>query len=173
MHRDLVRANLRRCDGLLMQEPRDGFLRARDLARHVDADALEGQIAMRLGHERHPITIKNGADAGGVALAHLIDAEGQMNRHPLFVRKRREQRMLGAAGAAPLWEHEVEVGTVGIPSIWQLMNESRRRAIILDAEGAKLRAHLARRIEPLLRQRIPTTQFAKDVLSPSAINESA
>jgi hypothetical protein len=61
--------------------------------------------------------VEDRADAGRVALAHLIDTEGQMNRDQLLGCESGQQRMLGAAGAAVLGEYKPEVCSIGISSV--------------------------------------------------------
>jgi hypothetical protein len=130
-----VRSDLRGLDSPLRVEVSDGPLRGNTGAGDVDAAPGVSEIAMRLRKAVQSMPRENMADARCVDLAHVVDPDCERDGKTLLEGDGRKQRMLGAAGAAPLGKDRVEVGAVGVATVGELVKVLWQRP---DTSGNRL-----------------------------------
>src|SRR4029079_9114439 len=134
MARALVLTDLGDRDRLLVEEALDR-LRPRRHAGHVYARTLVAQEAVRLRDAVEAVPCEDHAHPRGVALAHLVDRERELDADGLLARQLREQGVLGGARAAALVEDQPETGPLRAESVGQPQHVARGRR---EVGGAKL-----------------------------------
>src|SRR5581483_5150217 len=133
---DLVRPDLVDGDRLLVQEAGDG-LGARRHPGDVDARPLVAQEAVRLRDAVEPVPRQHRAHARRVALVHLVDRQRELDLDRLLARQRREQRVLGGAGPAPLVEDQPEAHPLRDAPVGQPPHVARGRREVGRAQVAE------------------------------------
>ena len=94
------------------------------------------------------------SDTGRIALAHVVDSESEADGQVLFEGHGSQERVLGAAGAAPLFEHQAIIRSVRVSPVGEFVEKVGRSSVACaprshegarkDKDAARLAGHCQR-----------------------------
>src|SRR5262249_48592779 len=95
------------------------------------------QVAVRFGNAGEPVFLQNLSNPGRVPLAHLVDAEHQLDVNALLAGELCEKRVLGRARATAFRQDTPEFRSLRDASVWKAPEVACRTDDILSTHYPK------------------------------------